>query len=85
MTQYQDDEPIHQKGLSVLKNGGTFWLFSIVILIALGFYVKFFIAREPNFLSQQHLSFGSFFDIKLNYVVMFALVWVILFFFAVFN
>lgn len=83
--QVEDNVSIQQKGLSVLKNGGTFWLFSIIILIVMGIYVHFFIATQDNFLANQKLSFGSFFDVKMNYVVMFGLLWLILFFFAVFN
>lgn len=80
-----EQQSIMQKGFSTLKNGGTFWLFSILLVIGLGFYVHFFMTNDTNFLARQELKFGSYFQVKLNYIIMFALVWTALLFFAIFN
>lgn len=82
---YEHSSSITEKGLSTLKNGGTFWLFSFILVAVLGLYVKFFIGGKDNVLSRQTLKIANFVEFKLNYVVFLVLVWFSLFFFAVFN
>lgn len=83
MQSYDEKDDVTQKEFSVLKNGGTFWLFSIMLVIVLGVYVHFFMVKQNNFLNHE-IDF-KFFTLKLNYVVFYALIWVSLLFFVLFN
>ena len=83
MNSSDEEHQVSHKGFGVLKNGATFWLFSFLILLVLGFYVHFFMVKQHKLLN--HDVDFKFFTVKLNYVVFFALLWLSLLLFVLFN
>lgn len=71
-----DQNPsILQKGLHSLGNGFNFWIMSIILVVVISCYVHFFMTDTNNFLARKHIDIGGFFTFKLNYGVLFALLW----------
>lgn len=78
-------QSIHQKAFSSLLNGGTFWLFSILLTVLLMLYVRFFISKPNNILSRQEPIRIAGITFSLNYIVLAGLLWVSYLLITLFN